>query len=75
MSVTRPREGETERRRVGALANVAVLERELGGVVHQLHRLGPAASAERAELEARRDGLLALLDAERARQERQGRSA
>ena len=62
-----PRDERTGRKAVGALANVAVLERELGGIVHQLHRLGPAASAERAELEARRDGLLALLDAEQDR--------
>lgn len=52
---------------VTAFGNRALLERELGGLVHQLHRLRRN-DPTRTDLKARRDGLLQLLDAETDRQ-------
>lgn len=51
----------TRKNVVVALGNRALLERELGNLVHQLHRLA-ATDPARTDLETRRDGLLKLLD-------------
>jgi hypothetical protein len=52
--------------RVTGLANVALLERELGGIEYQLSKA--PGEAERRALKARKAGLLMALDAEHAKQ-------
>lgn len=58
------------RRALGAVSNIAVLERELGQVAYALHKARAAGAPDVDELQARRDGLVALLDAEHERHRR-----
>lgn len=58
---------ESRRKTVGALTNIAVLERELGAVEYRLHRIGEGDACEEGEpdsLRQRRADLLQALDAQ-----------